>query len=103
MESLHKTHIFGLVKSPKDKKVLKNKCLYRLKQEHNPHSWYKAKFFLKGIKQTRNFDFDETLSLVMKMPSICMIFGLTASLDLKIKQINVKTTSFIIIWRKRFT
>ena len=41
--------------------------------------------FLKGI------DFDEIFSLVVKMSSIRVVLGLTASLDLKIEQMDVNT------------
>jgi len=33
MDSLHKNHIYELVKLPKAKKALKNKWVYRIKQE----------------------------------------------------------------------
>jgi len=48
MDSLHKNHTYELVKFPKGKKALKNKWVYRIKQEeHTPHPRYKARLVVK--------------------------------------------------------
>jgi hypothetical protein len=50
MDSLHKNHTYELVKLPKGKKFLKNKLVYRIKQEeHMSHSRYKARLVVKGF------------------------------------------------------
>ena len=92
MESLHENHSFELVKLPKGKRALKNKWVYRVKQEEHvsqPH--YKAKLVVKGFIQKKGIYFDEIFSPVVKMSSIRVVLGLAASLDLEIEQMNVKT------------
>lgn len=37
MDALHKNHTYELVKLPKGKKALKNKWVYRIKQEEHTH------------------------------------------------------------------
>ncbi|RVW22382.1 Retrovirus-related Pol polyprotein from transposon TNT 1-94 [Vitis vinifera] len=67
MKSLHENHSFELVKLPKGKRALKNRWVYRVKQEeHTSQPRYKARLVVKG-------------------------FGLAASLDLEIEQMDVKT------------
>ncbi|KAJ4728518.1 Retrovirus-related Pol polyprotein from transposon TNT 1-94 [Melia azedarach] len=92
MKSLHENHIFELVKLPKDKRALKNKWVYRIKQEeYTSQSRYKAILVVKGFSQRKGVDFDEIFSPVVKMSSIRVVLGITASLDLEIEQMDVKT------------
>jgi len=54
IESLHKNHTFELVKLPKEKRVLKNRRVYRVKEdEHNSHPRYKDKLVVKGFTQKK--------------------------------------------------
>jgi hypothetical protein len=46
---------------------------------------------VKGFNQKQGIDFDEIFSPVVKMSSIRVILGLTASLDLELEQMDVKT------------
>ena len=60
MDSLHKNHTYELVKLPKSKKTLKNKWVYRIKQEeHTPHPRYKPRLVMKEFSQKKGVDFDE--------------------------------------------
>ena len=93
MDSLHKNHTYELVKLPKGKKALKNKWVYRTKQEeHMPHPRFKARLVMKGFGQRKGVDFDEIFSSFVKMTSIRVIIGLAASLNLEVEQMDVKTT-----------
>jgi len=93
MDSLHKNHTYELVKLPKGKKVLKNKWVYRIKQEeHMPHPRFKARLVVKGFGQRKGVDFDEIFSPMVKMTSIRVSLGLAASLNLEVEQMDVKTT-----------
>jgi ATP-binding cassette subfamily B (MDR/TAP) protein 1 len=77
---------------PKGKKVLKNKWVYRIKQEeHTSYLRYKARLFVKRFSQRKGIDFDEMFSPVVKMTSIRMILGVVASLNLEVEQMDVKT------------
>jgi hypothetical protein len=54
------------VKLPKGKKVLKNKWVYRIKQEeHTSHPRYKARLVVKGFSQRKGINFDEIFSPVV--------------------------------------
>ena len=86
IKSLHENHSYKLVKLPKGKRALKNKRVYRVKQEEHvsqPH--YKARLVVKGFSQKKGIDFDEIFSLVVKMSSIRVVLGLATSLDLEIE------------------
>ncbi|KAJ4724838.1 Retrovirus-related Pol polyprotein from transposon TNT 1-94 [Melia azedarach] len=92
MKSLHENHTFELVKLPKDKQALKNKWVYRIKQEeYTSQPRYKARLVVKGFSQRKGVDFDEIFSPVVKMSSIRVVLGIAASLDLEIEQMDVKT------------
>nr|GFA55234.1 retrovirus-related Pol polyprotein from transposon TNT 1-94 [Tanacetum cinerariifolium] len=92
MNSLHENNTFELVKLPKGKRALKNKWVYKLKTEElTSRPRYKARLVVKGFSQKRGIDFDEIFSLVIKMRSIRVVLGLTASLDLEVEKIDVKT------------
>lgn len=92
MDSLKKNHTYDLVKLPKGKKPLKNRWVFKLKQEKNgTKPRYKARLAVKGYNQRKEEDFQEIFSPVVKMASIRVVFGLAASLDLEIEQLDVKT------------
>ncbi|KAJ4721123.1 Retrovirus-related Pol polyprotein from transposon TNT 1-94 [Melia azedarach] len=95
MKSLHENHTFELVKLPKDKRALKNKWVYRIKQEeYTSQPRYKARLVVKGFSQRKGVDFDEIFSPVVKMSSIRVVLGIAASLDLEIEQMDVKTAFY---------
>ncbi|KAL3835280.1 hypothetical protein ACJIZ3_003671 [Penstemon smallii] len=91
MKSLHDNATFELTTLPKGKKALKNKWVYRVKQEENALPRYKARLVVKGFSQKKGIDFDETFSPVVKMSSIRIVLGLAASLNLEVEQMDVKT------------
>ena len=91
MDSLQKNDTYELVELPKGKKALKNKWVFKLKKDGNKLVKYKARLVVKGFGQKRGIDFDEIFSPIVKMSSIRVILGLTASLDLEFEQLAVKT------------
>ncbi|KAL6318202.1 hypothetical protein AAG906_035707 [Vitis piasezkii] len=92
MKSLHENHSFEFVKLPKGKRALKNRWVYRVKQEeHTSQPRYKARLVVKGFSQKKGVDFDEIFSPVVKISSIREVLGLATSLDLEIEQMDVKT------------
>ena len=83
---------WDLVQWPKERKVLKNKWVYKIKHEGKENKQrYKATLVVKGFGQEQGIDFIESLSPVVKMPSIRVILGLVAALDLGCEQLDVKT------------
>ena len=80
------------MKLPKGKRALKNKWVYRVKQEeHTSCLRYKAKLVVKGFGQKKSIDFEEIFAPIVKTSSIHVVFGLATSLDLEIEQMDVKT------------
>jgi Reverse transcriptase (RNA-dependent DNA polymerase) len=91
MKFLHENSTFKLVKLSRDKKMLKNKWVYWVKskdQEAKPR--YKTRLVMKGFDQKKGVDFEKKNSPVVKISSSPVVLGLAASLDLKIKQLDVK-------------
>ena len=71
---------------------LNNKWVFKVKvEEHNLKSRYKARLIVKGFSQRKGIDFDKIFSPVVKISSIRTVLGLTASLNLEIEQMDVKT------------
>jgi Reverse transcriptase (RNA-dependent DNA polymerase) len=92
MKFLHENNMFELVELPRDKNVLKNKWVYRVKSEGQEAKLrYDARLVAKGFDQKKVVDFEEIFSPVVKMSSIRVVLDLAASLDLEIEQLDVKT------------
>ena len=92
MNSLNKNKTYDLVEFPKGKKVLRNKWVFKLKKVGDKLVKYKARLVVKGFSQKQGIDFDEIFYPVVKMSSIRVVLGLVANLDLKLEQLDVKTT-----------
>lgn len=93
MEFLEKNKTYGLVVLPKVKRVLRNKWVFKLKKDDGSKKLrYKAKLVVKGFTQRQGVDYDEIFSPVVKMTSDRMVLGLVASLDIKVEQMDVKTS-----------
>ena len=92
MKSLHENHTYDLVKPSKKKKILKNKWVFRRKNDGNgSQSRFKARLVVKGFGQRKEVDFDEIFSLVVKMSSIRTVLGIAANMNLEVEQLDVKT------------
>ena len=63
---------------PVGKKVLHNKWVYRIKNEHDDSKRYKAKLVVKGFQQKEGIDFTEIFSPVMKMLTVKLVLGMVA-------------------------
>ena len=92
MDSLYENHTYELTELPKGKRVLRNKWVYKLKlgDAGNPPR-YKARIVWKGFQQKIGVDFDEIFASVVKMASIRTMLSIAASVDLEVKQLDVKT------------
>ena len=92
MNSLWKKDTYELTELPKWRKALKNKWVFKLKNDDKKLLKYKAHLVVKGFDQKQGIDFDKIFSLVMKLCSIRIILGLAASMNLELEQLDVKTT-----------
>eukprot|EP00253_Pinus_taeda_P001525 PITA_01525 len=91
MDSLMHNQTWDLVRLPAGKTTLKNKWVYRLKEEDGGKQRYKARLVVKRFAQKKGIDFDEIFSPVVKMTSIRTILSLVAAEDLHLEQLDVKT------------
>jgi hypothetical protein len=92
MDSLVNNQTWDLVQLPIGKRALKNKCVYKLKEEDGGKKQYKAKLVVKGFAQRKGINFDEIFSPIVKMTSIRTILSLVEVEYLHLKQLDVKTT-----------
>eukprot|EP00253_Pinus_taeda_P023348 PITA_23348 len=92
MDSLMHNSTWDLARLPAGKTTLKNKWVYRMKEEDGGKQRYKARLVVKGFAQKKWVDFDEVFSPVVKMTSIRTILRLVAVEYLHLEQLDVKTT-----------
>jgi hypothetical protein len=59
--------IVGMVWFPTGKRELKNKWVYRLKEEDGGKTWYKDRLVVKAFEQKKGIYFNEIFFLVVKM------------------------------------
>ena len=79
MDSLLKNKIWDFCQLLVDKRAIKNKWVYRLKEEDGGKKRFKVRFVVKGFAQKKGIDFDEIFSPVVKMTSISTILSLVAT------------------------
>ncbi|CAA7059282.1 unnamed protein product [Microthlaspi erraticum] len=94
MESLWKNNTWIIVDRPKDKKVISNRWLYRLKPgipgvELKRH---KARLVARGFTQQEGIDYDEVFAPVVKHISIRILMSLVVQEDMELEQMDVKTS-----------
>ena len=92
MESLHKNHTWDFFKTPKDKKIVGCKWIYKKKRETSSIEGkkYKARMVAKGYSQVEGVDYNDVFSHVVKHTLIRVLLALVASHDLELEQMDVK-------------
>ena len=68
MNSLWKNDTYKLIELLKGRKTLKNKRVFKLKNDDKKLLKYKARLVLKGFGQKQGIDFDEIFSPIVKIP-----------------------------------
>ena len=91
MDSLLGNQTWGLAELPKRKKALHNKCIYRLKNEHDGNKRYKARLVVKGFEQKHGIDYSEVFFPVVKNTIIRLVLAMVASENLHLEQLDVMT------------
>ena len=91
MDSLLGNQTWELIELPKEKKAQHNKCVCRIKNEHDSSKRYKAKLIVKGFQQKKGIDYSKIFSPIMKMSTIRLILGMVATENLHLEQLDVKT------------
>lgn len=93
MNSLWKIGTYYIVELPKGKRALKSKWAQKLKKDGGNLVKYKACLMVKVFGQKKCIDIDKIFSFYVKMYFIRVVLGtLTASLNLELEQLDVKTT-----------
>ena len=64
MNSLWKKDTYELIELPKGRKTLKNKWVFKLKNDDEKLLKYKARLVVKGFGQKQGIDFDENFYLL---------------------------------------
>jgi hypothetical protein len=78
--SLLENQTWDLVQLPPRRKLVRCIWFYRTKSAMDGQvSRYKAKLVAKGFQQVHDIDYDETLSLVVKMDSICLTLAIATT------------------------
>jgi hypothetical protein len=91
MDSLVNNQTWDLVQFSAKKRALKNKWVYKLKEEYEGKNRYKARLVVKGFSHNKGIDFDEIISTIVKMTSIRTILSLMVVEDFHLEQLYVKT------------
>jgi hypothetical protein len=63
MDSLLINQTWELTELPAGKKALHNKCVFRIKGEHDSSKRYKARLVVKGFQQKEGIDYTDIFSL----------------------------------------
>ena len=90
MNFLWKNDTYELIELPKGRKALKNKWVFKLKNDNKKLLKYKARLMVKGFGQKLGIDFDEIFSPVVKMCSFRVILGLETGMNIELEQLDVK-------------
>ena len=90
MDSLLGNQIWELIELTVGKKVLHNKWVYRIKNEHDGSKRYKARLVVKRFQQKKGIDYSEIFSPVVKMSTIRLVLGMVAAENLYLQQLDVK-------------
>ncbi|CAG7784865.1 unnamed protein product, partial [Allacma fusca] len=94
MDSHDTNGTWDLMVYPKDKRirVLDNRWIYKVK--YNPDgtvSTYKARLVIRGYRQIKGIDYNETFASTVRYESIRLLLNIAASQRLAIQQFDVKT------------
>jgi hypothetical protein len=93
--SLIDNNTWDLVEPPHHQKVLPGKWVFKYQRGISGKILrYKARWVAKGYEQQFGIDYDQTFASVVKPMSYKALFAITASLDLEIEQMDVKTAFF---------
>ena len=93
IESILQNHTWELVGLPPGCKPLGYKWIFKRKLKADGSiDKYKARLVVKGYKQKEGVDYFDPYSLVTKITPIQMLIAITALHNIKIHQMDVKTT-----------
>ena len=77
IETLQNREVFKLVKRPQDRKVIKNRWVFDVKDDGQK----RAHLVAKGFSQVEGLDFDQIFSPVVRFETVCLILAMAALND----------------------
>ena len=90
--ALNHNNTWTLVPRPKDRKIVKNKWVFKLKLDSQGNiERYKARLVAKGYSQIANVDYRETYAPVAALTTIRIFFALITHNDLHVQQFDIST------------
>ena len=75
MDSLSYNQTSLLTELSKGKKVLQNKWVYWIKEEHDGNKRYKVRLVVKGFQQKEGIDYIEMFCPLIKLTTIKIMLG----------------------------
>lgn len=63
---------------------------------------FKARLVASGYTQREDIDFKEVFSLVVRHASIMILLSLTVVFDMELDRLHVKTTFYMVSYKRRF-
>lgn len=92
LASMKKHDVWDIIPRPKDKKVIKNKWIFNIKENPNgKQRRYKARLVALGCEQRPGLDYEKTFAPVVRIEMIRLLFSISAQIGRKIKIYNVET------------
>ncbi len=92
-KSLLINEIWTLTNSLRDRRVLRDKWVYKIKrEEHDEILRYKTRWMIREFEQIERLDYTETFVSMIKSMSYKTMYVITVVNDWEIEQMNVKTT-----------
>ena len=89
-DALQCQNSWSLVSLPAGQNIIGCRWAYKLKRNSNGLiSHYKARLVAKGFHQQLGLDFNETFSLVVKLPTVQIILSLAAQHWWPLQQLNI--------------
>ena len=93
LDNIEKNDTWELVPRPRYKNVIDTKWVFRNKlNEDGKVTKKKARLVCKGYAEVEGINFEETFSPVTRMEEIRLILSYACSKDIKVYQMDVKST-----------
>jgi hypothetical protein len=93
LDQIEKNDTWELVPRPRNKNVIGTKWVFRNKlNEDGQVTRNKARLVCKGYTQVEGIDFEEMFSPVSRMEAIILILAYACSKNIKVYQMDVKST-----------
>ncbi len=89
-EALTANKTWELTELPRDRKAIKNKWVYKIKQNADGSiARYKARLVAKGFTQKEGIDFNETFAPVVKITTLRTMLALATLKSYNVKQMDI--------------